>query len=874
MNVQEIAPCCFVCCSFLEIGPGDWKSTPREKYPLHFAYTPAKVPGCRDVGGAGFSEEVENADTLSRPGVEQQFYFFCESAELLSCIMFLQGQKSPVQGIPGQKTPVNGNDPMGMKSAETDSAVVSNLKSDALPVSEAGRGGKGLCQEGNRITHRFAFLPAKKVFDDSFFDGQLFGIVAVLQVTASALAIIFAGRCYSRRMRRDDLLCFAKKIVFFRLFYCYDYHLIWQNMPDEANLSRCKTGETVTSVDYLCYVQMFMFRHFFPCRQGALLMYLPQVSPVQRFACQFCLSLAQPSRFCRILLFSLMVLLLWSMTAAAAVKIEIKVTGVKKALYNNIMARLAINLQKDNEKLQAKAVQMLHRQAEDDIRSALAPFGYYNPVIKSSLKKKGDTFIVKYAVKKGPPIIVKAVNLELTGAGRKNKRLKRGIRRFPVKVGAVLNQALYEQGKKNLVYRAISEGYLDAAFTERALRIDKEKNSGSVFLVLATGPQYLFGQTTSSQQILDDDLLYRYLPYKEGDPYNPARLFELQSILYRTDYFRQVVVQGQTDDSLDYRVPVEIDLTPPKQFNKYSLGLGYATDTGIRAKLDWSNRLFNSRGHKISASFMVGEFEKAVAIRYDIPRDDPRYNKLVNTLSYQDKKWDDTITKLFAASVVHEYSGPRFNISGGLEMRDEVYDVGNTNGDSTLLVPSLRAGVVFADDVLNTKNGLKTGVSFLGAVKGFVSDTSFLQSTVNGKAIITPMKNWRILGRGSLGATLVDSIDELPPSLRFYTGGDNSIRGYSYRSIGTKDSSGAVIGGRYLVVGSIELERDVLANFSLATFWDVGTATDDLSLDFSQGVGGGVRYRLPFGQIKLDVASAITEDGNPIRFHLSVGGDL
>jgi translocation and assembly module TamA len=603
-------------------------------------------------------------------------------------------------------------------------------------------------------------------------------------------------------------------------------------------------------------------------------MRLKQVLLVQRFDPQCSLSLNKPSRFCRIIIFFLALLLLWSMTAAAAVKIEITVTGVKEPLYKNIMARLTINLQKDNEKLQPKAFRMLHRQAEDDIRSALAPFGYYNPVIKSSLKKKGETFIVNYAVEKGPPVIVKDVNLEVTGVGRKNKRLLRTIKKFPVKVGAVLDQSLYERGKKNLMYGAISEGFLDAAFTERALRIDKDHNSGSVFLVMETGPQYLFGETTSSQQILDDDLLYRYLPYKEGDPYNPSKLFELQSILYRTDYFRQVVVQGQTDEAEDYRVPVEIDLTPPKHLNKYSLGLGYATDTGIRAKLDWSNRLFNSRGHKLSASFMVGELEKAVALRYDIPRGDPRYNKLVNTLSYQDKEWDDTITQLFTASVIHEYSGPRFNLSGGLEMRDEVYDVGNTNGDSTLLVPSLRAGIVFADDVLNTKNGLKTGVSFLGAVDGFISDATFLQSSVNGKAIITPIKNWRLLGRGALGVTLVDSIDDLPPSLRFYTGGDSSIRGYSYRSIGTKDSSGAVIGGRYLVVGSVELERVVAANFSLATFWDVGTATDDLSLDFSQGVGGGVRYRLPFGQIRLDVASAITEDGNPIRIHLTVGGDL
>ncbi len=603
-------------------------------------------------------------------------------------------------------------------------------------------------------------------------------------------------------------------------------------------------------------------------------MHMKWTSLVRLFDPECALSLNKPVRSCRSLIVVLAFLLLWAMTASAAVKVDITVTGVDKPLYKNIMARLTINLQKDNERLQPKAVRSLHRQAEADIRSALAPFGYYNPVITSSLKKDGETFIAKYTVDQGPPTIVKEVDLEVTGTGRSNAKLLKAMTKFSIKKGDVLDQYTYEQQKKKLVYAAISEGFLDAAFTEHALRIDKETNRATVHLILASGRQYLFGETTSSQQLLDDDLLYRYLPYKEGDPYNQAKLFELQSILYRTDYFRQVTVQGQTEDAEDFKVPVEIELTPPQHLNKYSLGLGYATDTGMRSKVDWSNRLFNTHGHKASASLMVAQYERAAALRYEIPRSDPRYNKLINSLTYQDKTWDDTTTQLFTASVIHEYSGPRFNLSGGLEMRDEVYDVGDTSGDSSLLVPSLRAGMVFADNVLNTKNGLQTSIGFLGAVKGFISDATFLQTTVNGKAIITPFKGWRVLGRGSFGTTLVDSIDSLPPSLRFYTGGDSTVRGYAYRSIGTKDSSGAVIGGRYLVVGSVELERVITESWSLASFWDVGTATDDLSIDFSQGVGAGVRYRLPFGQIRFDIASAITEEGQPIRVHLTVGGDL
>ncbi len=567
-------------------------------------------------------------------------------------------------------------------------------------------------------------------------------------------------------------------------------------------------------------------------------------------------------------------LLFLPVAVSASVHVDVTVKGIGEPLYKNVMARLAINLHKGSERLQPTAIKRLHRQAEADIRSALEPFGYYNSVIVSKLKKDGDKYSALYTIDKGPPVIVTDVAILLAGSGKNNAQLVQGIAAFPVKKKDILNQELYEQGKKKLVYLARGQGFLDAGFTKRVLRINQQTNSAAVHLVFDSGRQYTFGTTTSTQNILDQDLLDRYRPYKQGDAYNPAKIFELQSILYRTDYFSRVEVQGRTRQAMDYRVPVDIQLEPPEHRNRYVLGVGYATDTGIKGKVDWSNRLFNAQGHKISSSLQLSQLENAVSFRYEIPRSDPRYNKLVNSLAYQDKQWDDTKTQLFTASVIHEYAGPRFNLGGGLELRDEIYDIGSTSGDSTLLVPSLKAGMVLADDILYTKNGLQASVGFLGGVDGLVSDVNFLQATVNGKAIITPIKDWRLIGRGSLGVTLVDSINSLPPSLRFYTGGDTTVRGYSYKSIGTEDSSGTVIGGRYLVVGSIELERVVTENWSFASFWDVGTATDDLSLDFSQGVGAGVRFRLPFGQIRLDLASAITEDGYPLHVHLTVGGDL
>jgi translocation and assembly module TamA len=581
---------------------------------------------------------------------------------------------------------------------------------------------------------------------------------------------------------------------------------------------------------------------------------------------------------CRILFRQLvllsLVLLSLAQPLAAQPDLEVQVEGVTEELKKNVLARLAINQPRARAYLTPGSIRRLHRQAEEDIRVALAPFGYYNPQINAELSQTESGWLAVYRIDQGPPLRIIEVDVQLAGPGRDNAALQAAVAEFALRPGDLLDQQLYEREKRRLANAAFGEGFLDAAFPERAIRVNRAENSAVVRLRLDTGPQYLFGDTSGGGEVLRHGLLNRYLPYTAGEPYDPKKLFELQSILYRTDYFSRVAVRGRVDAPEGLTVPVELELIPPERRNKYSFGVGYATDTGVRGKVNWANRLLNDRGHRISAMLQIAELENIVGLRFDVPRGDPRYDSVSHQLGYQDKTWQNTTTRLLTAGVSLTHTGPRFNSSVGLELRDEVYDIGDTSGDSTLLLPSLLGGMVFADDLLHTQNGLKIEAGALGGVKGVVSDVNFLQLTGSVKGIISPFANWRLLGRGSLGVNLVDDIDSLPPSLRFYTGGDNSIRGYRYKSIGTEDSAGEVVGGRYLVVGSVELERVFGRWWSLAAFWDAGTASDDLTVDFYQGVGAGLRFRLPFGQIRADLASAITEDGQPFRFHLSVGGDL
>lgn len=578
-----------------------------------------------------------------------------------------------------------------------------------------------------------------------------------------------------------------------------------------------------------------------------------------------------PALYCRIL-FLLYILVIWLPVSAFAVSIVVTVKGLESELKENVLARLELYLHRENPRLTVHDVQRLHRQAEEDIRSALAPYGFYDPKISATLSRKDDEFQAEYTVTHGEPIRVSGLDLQITGAG--SDMFETVLSRFPLQVGDILNQGEYEEGKKFITMAAIRRGFMKANFVVRELRIHRREKTAEIHLTLDTGPQFVFGETTFQHDYLRPELLHRYLPYQPGDPYRPAKLIELQKLLYRTEYFSRVAVDGQLDAAEDHTVPVNVRLTTPDLLNRYSVGLGYATDTGARVRLEWWNRLLNTRGHQMGASVQASQYDSNLGLNYTVPWRDPKKDRMAYNLAYHDQTWEDTDTKLFTAGVQLEHRGELIRHSGSVEFRNEDYSVGVTSGSSALFVPTYTGTVVWADDLLNTKYGIDLSLSVSGANEYLASDASFVKTVLDGKVILSFLPGWRFIGRGSLGAAFVDAIDDLPPSLRFYAGGDQSIRGYGYKELGTTDASGAVVGGRYLVVGSGEIEKNLTENWSCAAFWDVGNAIDDLSLDFKQGIGAGVRYRLPFGQIRLDVASAISKDGDPLRLHLTVGADL
>lgn len=577
-------------------------------------------------------------------------------------------------------------------------------------------------------------------------------------------------------------------------------------------------------------------------------------------------------------------LLLPSNAFAALAPVTVIVRGVDGELHTNILASLSIAQQQENAQLSAGQLRRLHKQAPEQIAAALKPFGYYAAAVRNNkgrglLEKRGQGWQAVYEVDAGPPVRVDSLRIEVSGPGKEHEALKNLQAGFPLQPSAQLNDAAYEKGKKSILSAALTAGYIRATFSESRVEVRAKEGTAAIRLRLDTGPLHVFSTTFSETYVLRPELLQRYVPYQSGEVYSLAALNRLQSDLYATGYFSQVTVEPKlslAEEDRRVEVPVLLHLSPAPK-NRYSFGAGYGTDTGARGSIGWKNRMINRRGHKPSFNIQLAEQGSRAAGGYEIPVPifDLRYDTLSFDTLYSEETWDETEISQYTLGATLKHNAPEYQFGAGLEYLHEAYSVGGREDDSTwLLMPNAFLTLIFAENRVNTEHGIRIGGSIRGAQAPYLASTSFLQFRVGGKAIFSPLDKWRLIGRGSFGATMMDAINELPPSLRFYAGGDQSVRGYGYKRLGPKDKSGRVIGGQYLSEASIELERKLPGIWSAAVFYDIGNAYDTIDADLQQGVGIGARMTLPFGQIRLDLATPLSEGSFSVRIHLTLGADL
>ena len=556
-----------------------------------------------------------------------------------------------------------------------------------------------------------------------------------------------------------------------------------------------------------------------------------------------------------------------------AAEVRVSVSGVPNGLRDNVFATMTLARTPSRARLTRTQIRAQLERAPGEVRAALEPFGYYEAAVRDSVRFDGRRWQVTLTVTPGPAVILTRADVRIEGPGTVDTAFTNVRERTPLAVGQPLLHPAWDALKSGLAGAAADRGYLDAAFDSSVIRVDRTQRTAEAVLVLQTGPRYQLGEVTFIQEGLDPDLLEPMVPWDSGDPFTSRDLLALHTALSDGPYFSSVEVVPRRDLATGLVVPVEVTLTLTRP-QLYALGGGYGTDTGARVTFNAELRRLNRMGHRAELDAWLAQNERRATGSYMIPLGD-RFGSLV-TLNGgwvdADPTTSTSETWLVGATLEGLRNVWRAQLSATLERA--TWEVGPQEGVSNLLLLGTGLSRVRADDRIAPSRGSLLRFRLRGGHDALVSNVRVLDGGVEARWIRGFGGRWRILTRGEAAALGTSSFDELPPSLRYFAGGDRSVRGYGYQELGPDDGLGNVIGGRGLLVMSVELDARVRTDWRLAVFGDVGNAVNALGDPLEAGAGAGIRWRSPIGMVRLDGAFAVTQPGWPFRIHVNLGPEL
>jgi len=580
---------------------------------------------------------------------------------------------------------------------------------------------------------------------------------------------------------------------------------------------------------------------------------------------------------CRLISTAALLLLFVALSAfGAGPQLRVVVSGLDKPMEQNVRAFMSIAQEAGRAGLTGPRVRRLYRKSLEELRTALQPFGYYEPRVESSLEETESGWVAAYRVDPGRPVRVTKLEVVILGEGADDPALSGLVAKFPLQEGDVFVHARYEEGKRLLLRSALNNGYLNSSYAEHQARVYPGREAVEIRLVLASGLRFHFGKVTFSDAVIEPELVARFSNIKEGEPYSTEKLFELQNALFDSDYFSRVEVSPRPEQATGRNVPVFVDLAPSRR-HRYSLGIGYGTDTKVRGSLGYNNRRINRRGHRFRSALRFSRLRESLTVGYIVPFRNPRSDfwEVMATM-INDHPDDNRNEETYIIGVNRQVS-PRRNWieTWYLDYRRDSFRLGDEFGDTKLLMPGLTIDRIVGKSRGNVQAGNRITLEFRGGHDNLLSDVSFFQPLLTFKLIQSLARKHRVLLRGEAAATVIDGFGDLPLSLRYYAGGDTSVRGYGYQRLGPKNSSGDAIGGKQKLVGSVEYDYLFREKWSVAAFVDTGNAFNQWN-DFSleRGAGFGVRWYSPVGPLRVDLAWPVSVGDRDPRLHIIFGPEL
>ncbi len=560
--------------------------------------------------------------------------------------------------------------------------------------------------------------------------------------------------------------------------------------------------------------------------------------------------------------------------------VQLDAPDVPDAVRNALQSGLSLG-DAGNEALDETAQASLERRLRKEAGEILATEGYFSPQIdlRDGTGNAADGLVLH--VEPGAVAHIGRVDIDIRGAVDEKRRAQL-LKDWSLPTGAVFRQQAWDDAKQNLLGALMSVDHAGARLLSSQAEVDVDSGKVDLLLVYDAGPRYRYGEIRySGLQRYSASLANRYTGRIDpGDAYRQDKLLATQTELQNTPYFSSVSIDldyaaaasvpsggGAADQAIT--VPVNIRVRERAPFNA-GFGVGVSTNTGARVEGNFRNADLLGRGWELNTGARIEQLQQTVYADVFLPPDPAGHRDSFGTY-FQQSDIQDLELKSWALAA------SRVQMRGSVEQRLGLswqYEERTPKGDETTTNRALTAtaGWVwrYADDPLDAAEGIVAQVQLGAAAKALLSDQNFLRTYFRYSQGIPLGKSDALLLRGELGATLAKSSEGIPQDYLFRAGGTNSVRGYSYQSLGVQEN-GVTLGGRYLITLSAEYTHWFDNQWGIAFFADAGQAADNRDVfKLAAGYGTGARWKSPVGPLAVDVAWGQRDEQWRLSFSLAV----
>lgn len=534
-----------------------------------------------------------------------------------------------------------------------------------------------------------------------------------------------------------------------------------------------------------------------------------------------------------------------------------------------LQKHLSIHEAMQNPRMNESEWRRLVQKTPQEIADLLATEGYFKT--RTTVYQSASN-VAEFHLTLPHQAKVNTVDVSITGEIQQpdyQNTLESAQKTWPLPVNSTFTQQAWSSAKRELLATLLRAEFPNAKITRSQALVNPQTQAVFIHLTVDSGPAVRFGQVRiHGLEHYPESLVRPLNTLKTGAPYRQADLLTLQNSFMSTGKFRSVDVTARTQ-SLNTDQTADVDVTVNElEQNTVRIGVGASTNTGARIVFNYTDRNLFDRGLLWDSSLRLEQRLQAATSNITFLTDEKGFrDSIQNSVTRTDL--EGQVTTALQNGVRRYWGQP--NIFEQYVGANLLYEFLTVDGESSQFnkAATLAYGLNIRrlDHVLAPTKGWILNTQFQLAPLDKLSDGRFLQSQARLQAFYPLTQSTQWLGRIEVGT--VTGARSVPATYLFRAGGDQSVRGYAFQSLGVKEAD-AIVGGRVLLTGSTEVVQWLTSSWGVAMFADFGNAANSWKdYDPVLGYGLGARWRSPIGPVGVDIAHG--QETGEYRLHFNLG---